>query len=114
VSETITTVLAEIRAGLGVNLAAVAKELPGLDGSAGRASVQTLHRWCREGCRGANGRRVVLSHVRCGSRILTSWSAVERFLSELTAPAAVGTARTPRQSRMDSELAGRELIKSRC
>jgi hypothetical protein len=114
--DTLATVLQEILDGQGVGLAAVARKLPNsrADG-AGHVNPSTLFRWCTAGCKGANGQIIRLEHVRAGSRILTTWPTVERFLSSLTAPPDTAPAlRTPTQQRRETEEAVRELVHAGC
>lgn len=48
-----------------------------------RPDPATLHRWCRDGVRGADGSRVRLESVRVGGKRMTTSIAVERFITRL-------------------------------
>ncbi len=54
----------------------------------------TVGRWIADGARTADGRRVRLEAVRCGSKWVTSVEALEMFLAALTP--ALDSARAPR------------------
>ena len=56
---------------------AAAKRLPPLDADH-RIGAATLRRWASHGARGKR-----LETLRLGSRVLTTWQAVERFLAAL-------------------------------
>jgi hypothetical protein len=105
--------LQEVRSGHGVGLAAVAREFPG---RVGHLDPATVFRWTRSGARANDGSRQVLESVRIGSRILTSWPAVERFVQTLSAmPAETGPApRSASATRRASERAEAELIAAGC
>jgi hypothetical protein len=109
-----SSVLQEIHAGLGIGLAAVAKKFPGRGG--GSVNAATVFRWCTSGCRGTNSDRVRLEHVRVGSRIVTSWPAVERFIVELTGSSneVAAPPRTRGEQKRAADRAGSELGRMGC
>lgn len=115
-SESVSQVLQEVRDGYGVGLAAVARKFPNDRAQGlGHLNASTVFRWCLVGCKGANGERIRLQHVRIGSRILTSWPAVERFISSLTTPVdPTPVPRTPTQKQRASEKAARALEVAGC
>jgi hypothetical protein len=113
VNEAVSTVLQEVRSGHGVGLAAVAREFPG---QTGRVNPSTVFRWTRGGARANDGSRIKLESIRLGSKILTSWPAVERFVQALSAmPSGIEpTPRSPAATRRASEQASAELIAAGC
>lgn len=101
-------VLDEVNAGDRLSCSQAAKTIPGT--TTEHPSGPTVFRWCVDGARASDGKRVRLEHVRVGSRILTSRAAVSRFLSRLTNGAAAPiNVRTPKQRQQAAEKAGREL-----
>lgn len=101
-------ILNEVEAGEGITLANAAKVVPG---NRGKANPSTLFRWCQTGARAVDGRRVMLEHIRCGGRILTTKNALRRFMLALSqrgdAPPAP---RTAAQRRRAVEKAEKRLI----
>jgi hypothetical protein len=110
--ETISRLLKEIRSGNGVGLSQVAREFPG---RRGHVDPATVFRWTRSGSRAADGSRVVLESIRVGSKITTSWDAVERFIAALSAKSSEfePAPRSPAATRRESERAEAELIEAR-
>lgn len=105
-------ILTEVEAGEGITLGAAAKLVPG---SNGRANPSTLFRWCRDGARAIDGRRVHLESLRCGGRILTTQAALRRFMLALSERAEVIPApRTAAEARRASERAEKRLIEMGC
>jgi hypothetical protein len=114
--ESVSQVLQEVRDGQGVGLAGVARKFPNdRTNGQGHINASTVFRWCLVGCKGATGQRIRLQHVRIGSRILTSWPAVERFISSLTAPVEPSPIpRSPTQRQRASASAARALEVAGC
>ncbi len=98
VPQTVPQVLTEIRDGHGLNLATVAKQLPG-NSESGHVNPSTAWRWAKTGCRLPDGRRVFLEVVKIGSRWLTSKQAVDRFIVALTDANQTDPIPTPRSRR---------------
>jgi Protein of unknown function (DUF1580) len=94
------TVASEVAAGEGIYLAAAAKLFP--SHREGRAvSGSCVFRWCTDGVKLSDGRRVFLEHVRLAGRILTTRGAIRRFLEAQTSLAAdaASEVRTPTRRR---------------
>ena len=85
------TVATEVAAGEGIYLAAAAQLFP--PHREGRAvSGSCVFRWCTDGIKLSDGRRVFLGHVRLAGRILTTRGAIKRFLEgESPQPADAAT-----------------------
>lgn len=96
-----------------VGLTAVAKRFPGRN--PGRPLNKTsVFRWATKGCRAADGSVAVLESVRIGSRLLTTWSAVNRFFDRLNAtPPPPKKTRTPSERNAAFKRADRALRKKR-
>lgn len=96
-----------------------------------RLHNSTLWRWCRRGCKGANGKIVRLAHKRVGGTLCTTPAALEAFFQELAdadleqfrkrddsgdgpAPAAtVGTPRKPRKPTREAAItAAKDRLKA--
>jgi hypothetical protein len=109
-SSVVIQVLQEIKNGQGAGLAEVARAIPGRAG--GGVNSCTPFRWCTKGAKAVDGSRVRLEHIRCGSRILTSWPAFERFIAALTVPGDAPPApRSPAATRRAVAAAEAELVK---
>jgi Protein of unknown function (DUF1580) len=108
-SAAITDVLSEIRSGQGVGLPALAAGF--VEHGGGRLiNHATLWRWCDRGCKTASGETVKLEHVRFGSRIVSTFDALERFLAAITErPEDATTVRTTGQRDRAAAKADREL-----
>lgn len=76
-------VLAEIKAGDGLTLAAAGRMLPGHRGNK-NVDPSTVFRWIVKGIRTFDGSVVKLEAVRIGGRWLTSPAAIDRFSAALT------------------------------
>ncbi len=80
-------VASEVASGEGIYLAAAAKLFP--SHREGRAvSGSCVFRWCTDGIKLSDGRRVFLEHVRLAGRILTTRAAIKRFIEAQTPQAA--------------------------
>lgn len=48
-----------------------------------RPAIGTIWRWCRRGLKSRSGKKVRLSHVRVGGRVLTTPEALDAFFAKL-------------------------------
>jgi hypothetical protein len=72
----------------------------------------TLTRWCLDGIRLRNGRRLRLEHIRIGERLLTSKAAVLRFLTQQQDASSIPeppTLRSPAERKRANAKAEAEL-----
>jgi hypothetical protein len=70
----------------------------------------TIFRWCVQGVKLPDGRRVRLEHVRLSNRLLTSRAACVRFLeAQQTDPAPAPALDSPARRVRDADAAGRRL-----
>jgi hypothetical protein len=74
-------------------------------------NASTVWRWHKTGARSASGGNVVLETARVGGTIVTTPSAISRFLHRCSDPAATaGMADvTPGQSKREHQAAGKQL-----
>lgn len=95
-----------------IPISAVAREIPGARG-AKSVNPSTVWRWCTQGTRTPDGRRVRLEYYRIGSRVMTTKEAVARYVARLSATTegeeTNTQARTPHERRKASERAAAEL-----
>lgn len=91
-------------------ISAVAREIPGARG-AKCVNPSTVWRWCTQGTRTPDGRRVRLEYYRIGSRVMTTREAVARFVAKLSAHETVDDTptRTPSERRKADKRAEAEL-----
>jgi hypothetical protein len=95
-----------------IGLSAAAK-LFGTFRSGRPTSPVTVYRWCVEGIKLPDGRRIHLEHIRIGSRLMTSRAACVRFLEGQQTDATDRSPQTPprtaAQRARASEAAGKKL-----
>lgn len=108
-------VATEIIAGYGRSLSQAARLLPAYRQSR-PVNPSTVYRWIADGVRLADGTRLRLEAVRLGGRWLTSTQAIERFIARQTPnldtqPIPTPSPRTPQQSAIAAERAGKKLEK---
>jgi hypothetical protein len=102
--------LAEVMAGEGKSLVQIARRCPPGRGVGPHVNAATLWRWCRQGVRLPDGRRVYLEALRVAGRWVTSEKALERFIAaQQAAPTEAPLPPTPAQRRRAAERAGAEL-----
>ncbi len=109
VSERIDRILTETPIGL-----SAAARLFGTFRGGQPTSPATLFRWCIQGVKLPDGRRVRLEHIRIGTRLMTSRAACIRFLeaqqSDPTDSASTPPRVSPPKQRCRAEAAGRKLV----
>jgi len=86
-SPPLNQILAEIDAGQGLSLQALAKLVPAYRGD-GTANKATVWRWVTTGTRRPDGTVVRLEAVRLGSRWLSTRAALLRYVSACTGEGA--------------------------
>jgi len=97
-----------------LTLAEACRILPrGRNGS--RPHLSTILRWILRGAPAPDGRRIKLAALRCGSKWVTSRTALREFAAALTPRLDTEPApppRSPTQQRRASERAASELTKN--
>ena len=93
-------------------LAKVLRSHPAL--SAAGLNPRTIARWALVGVRGPTGQQVRLEACRAGGKLLTSSSALSRYLATMntTVKAEPVRGRTPAKRLRDSQKVGQRLAKA--